>query len=181
MLTTEYYWKKLEDRWAEPVPLVFHSVLRKLYIEPSIGASNQISINLAKWFREDSFKLVNHKQELPMEAMDIFWQAKRFQSRFFFRNWPMVAMFVNGLGRNEQSSKRTSQRCFPPSFIRPSGFKGEDFFGNWPTRNKNCLCLLTDLDEVSILYRRPFIINSTLLFLSATGYIYFSTHHQGYF
>jgi hypothetical protein len=41
--------------------------------------------------------------------------------------------------------------------------------------------LLTDLDEVSILYRRPFIINSTLLFLSATGYIYFSTHHQGYF
>jgi hypothetical protein len=44
----------------------------KLYIEPSIGASNQISVNLAKWFREDSFKLVNHKQELPMEAMDIF-------------------------------------------------------------------------------------------------------------
>ena len=31
--------EKLEARWAEPVSLNFHNVFRKLYIEPSIGAS----------------------------------------------------------------------------------------------------------------------------------------------
>jgi hypothetical protein len=30
---------KLEAQWAEPVSLTFLSVLRKLYTEPSIGAS----------------------------------------------------------------------------------------------------------------------------------------------
>jgi hypothetical protein len=41
-------------------------------------------------------------------------------------------------------------------FIWPSGFRGEDFFRNQPIRNKNCLwwpCLLTDRDEMSILYK----------------------------
>ena len=37
-------------------------------------------------------------------------------------------------------------------FIWPSGFRGEDFFGNQPIRNKNCLwrtCLLTNWAEMS--------------------------------
>jgi hypothetical protein len=42
---------------------------------------------------EDFFKSANHKQELPM-----------------------VAMFVNGSGQNEQSLERTFHRCFLPSF-----------------------------------------------------------------
>ena len=45
-------------------------------------------------------------------------------------------------------------------FIWPSGFRGEDFFRNQPIRNNNCLwrpCLLTDRDEMSILYRGPAI------------------------
>jgi hypothetical protein len=42
---------------------------------------------------EDLKKSANQKQELPM-----------------------VAMFVNGSGQNEQSSERTFYRCFLPSF-----------------------------------------------------------------
>jgi hypothetical protein len=45
-------------------------------------------------------------------------------------------------------------------FIWPCGFRGEDFFRNQPIRNKNGLwwpCLLTDEDEMSIIYRGPSI------------------------
>jgi hypothetical protein len=43
--------KKLEALWAEHVSLTFHSVLRKLYTEPSIGASHQFAVHFAKQFQ----------------------------------------------------------------------------------------------------------------------------------
>ena len=48
-------------------------------------------------------------------------------------------------------------------FICPIGFRGKYFFRNRPIRNKNCLwqpCLLTNWNEMHILYRGPSIDSS---------------------
>jgi hypothetical protein len=110
------------------------------YREPSIDASYQVSVHLAKRFQRRRFiyKSTNQKQELSV-----------------------VAMFVNGSGRNGQSYQRTFHRCFLPSFGSFGQTVSEDKnLKNQPIRNKSCLwrpCLLTDLDGMSNLYRGPSI------------------------
>ena len=69
-------------------------------------------------------------------------------------------MFVNGLGRNEQSQQRTFHRCFLPIFGSFGQTVSEEKNLNQPIRNKNRMwwpCLLTDREEMSNLYRGPSI------------------------
>jgi hypothetical protein len=46
---------KLDTQWDEPVSFTFHSALRKLNTELSIGASHQVWIHLAKQFQRRRF------------------------------------------------------------------------------------------------------------------------------
>ena len=53
---------------------------------------------------------------------------------------PVVAMFVNGSGRNEQTLQRIFHRCSLPSFGSFGQVVSEEkIFRNRLTRNKNCL------------------------------------------
>ena len=69
---------------------------------------------------------------------------------------PVVTMFVNGLGQNEQSLQRTFHRRFLPSFGSFGHVVSEEkIFRNRSIRNKNRLwwpCLLMELERKRVLF-----------------------------
>ena len=103
----------LEAQWAEPVSLTFHSALRKLNTEPSIhvDASCQVSFHMAKQFQRRRFF-----KNRPIRNKNCMWWPclltdrdemsilHRGHSKEDSYHVSVVAMFVNRLGRNEQSS-----------------------------------------------------------------------------
>ena len=139
---------------------------------------------------EDFQKSTNQKQELPVAAMFVNESARNeqplqttFQGCYLpsfdsfgqavseekisqkstnqKQEWSVVAMFVNGSGRNEQSLQRPFQRCFLPSFgsFRQTVSEEKNFI-NQPIKNKSRLWwprLVTNRDEMSNLYRGPSI------------------------
>ena len=77
------------------------------------------------------------------------------------QEFPVVAMFVNRSGQNEQSLQRTFHRCFLPSFGSfGQAVSEEKIKKNQPIRNKNCLWrpyLLLDREKMCNLKRGPSI------------------------
>ena len=84
-----------KSRLWRPCLLTDRDEMSNLYRGPSIDASYQVSVHLAKRFQRRRFFFISANQKKKL---------------------PVVAMFVNGQGRNEQSLQRTCHRCFLPSF-----------------------------------------------------------------
>ena len=106
--------------------------MSNLYREPSIDASYQVSVHL----------------------------AKRFQRRRFFRNQPIRNMNCLWrpcllMDRDEMSNlyrEPSIDASYQVSVHLAKWFQRRRFFRNRPIRNKNCLwwpCLLMDRDEMN--------------------------------
>ena len=110
------------------------------YREPSINASYLVSVHLTKRFQRRRFfrnQPIRNKNCLwwPCLLMDLDDFPQMLPTKFLFiwpngfrgeeskksaiqkQESPVVAMFVNGSGRNQHYLQRTFHRCFLSSFI----------------------------------------------------------------
>jgi hypothetical protein len=93
------------------VSLTFHSTLRKLNTESSIGASHQISVHLAKQFQRRRFsEIYQLSTKLRFICLSGFREEEFKKSANQKQESSVAAMFDNGQRRNEQSLQRTFHR-----------------------------------------------------------------------
>jgi hypothetical protein len=136
------------------VSLTFHSALRKLNTEPSIGASPQMLVHLAKQSQRRRFLEIDQPKTRIAYGSHV---CQRIGTKW--------AIFIEDL-----------TQILPTKFdfIWPNGFRGKAFFINRPIRNKNCLwrpCLLIDRDEMINLNRGSSIDTPTKFrFIWPTGF-----------
>ena len=133
--------QKLEaQHWVEPVSLTFHSALRKLYTEPSIGASHQMSVHFGKAVSEK--KIFRNRLIYNKNCM---WQ-------------PCLLMDQNEMSNLYRGP--SIDASYQVSYHLTKRFKRKRCFRNRPIRNKNCLwrpCLLTDQNGMNNSHRGPSI------------------------
>ena len=119
------------------VSLIFHSVFRKLNTEPSIGASNQVAVHLAKQFQWG--RICKNK---PAWNKICLWQP---------------CLLTDGEEISNLYRGPYIDASYQVSIHLVKVVSDEKMFSNRPIRNKNCLWwpfLLMNRDEMSDFYRR---------------------------
>jgi hypothetical protein len=122
-----------------PCLLTDQNGMNNSHREPSIDASYQVSVYLAKLCQSRRFLEIDQS-----EKKNCLW-------------WPCL---LTDWDKMSNLYKRTFHRCFLPSFGSFGHAVSEEIFRNRPMRNKNRLwwpCLLMDWDGMSNLYRGPSI------------------------
>ena len=112
--------------------------LSNLHRGPAIDASHQVSVHLAKQFQRRRFF-----RNQPIRNKNCLW-------------WPCLLMDQDKLSNLHRGPAIDASHQVSVHLAKQ--FQRRSFFRNQPIRNKNCLwrpCLLTDRDEMSILYRGP--------------------------
>ena len=122
-----------------PCLLMDRDEISNLYRGPSIDASHQVSVHLAKRFQRRRFLEIDQSEK-----------KNCLRRPCLSTDWDKMSNLY----------KRTFHRCFPPSFGSFGHAVSEEIFRNRSIRNKNRLwlpCLLMDRDRMSNLYRGPSI------------------------
>jgi hypothetical protein len=137
--------------------LMDQNEMSNLYRKPSIYASYQDSVHMAKRFhRSRFFRNQPIRNKSPVAAMLVNGSEQIFSSETAFPNelkfgrkhlWKVLYKICSFRPDPLTNMAATGNSCFRLVDIWESGFRGEDFFRNQPIRNKNGLwwpCLLTD-------------------------------------
>jgi hypothetical protein len=93
------YYFKLETQSAEPESLTFHSTLRKLNTEPSIGASHEVLVHLAKRLQRRRLFEINQSETRMVPSVTAWPNESKFGRKHpwkVFSSHPLINMAATG-------------------------------------------------------------------------------------